>query len=141
MKSEYILKLLAMKRYILILIAGCFAVFMSAQRTFGQSADDEIRIKIDADIDGQLIKLDTLIQSLSDFDINAFLKDLGIENELQQLNIDINSGDAFDFDFNWDGDAFQNMMDSLELPPIPPVPPLPPMPGVESFPFNSNKAF
>jgi membrane-associated protease RseP (regulator of RpoE activity) len=139
MKSKHSSKLIAMKRYILIIIAGWVGVFASADHTFAQNADDEIRIKIDADIDGQLIKLDTLIQSLSDFNIDAFLKDLGIENELQQLNIDINNGDAFDF--NWDETAFQNMMDSIKLPPMPPLPPLPPMPNAESFSFNSNKAF
>ena len=64
----------------------------------GQNPDQPIRIKIDANVDGKTVKIDTNINALEDFDLDALLKELGVEQELQQLNIDINSG----MEFNWD---------------------------------------
>jgi len=80
-----------------------------------QQPETPIRIKIDANVDGKQVNIDTNINALDDFNIDAFLKDLGIENELNQLNIDINSG----FHFDWHEQAFDDMMGelrSIEMP-------------------------
>lgn len=101
---------------------------------------DQIRIKIDANVNGENVKIDTAIDNLSDFDIDAFLKDLGIENELQQLNIDINSGN--NLSFNFDNQAFQHAMESLQNIELPELPELPEMPELHAIELNGlNKAF
>lgn len=122
-------------------------VFLSLISIFSVQAQnpetDQIHIKIDANVNGQNVKIDTAIDQLGDFDIDAFLKDLGIENELQQLNIDINSGNNFNFDF--DNEAFREMMGNLqdiELPEMPELPELPDLSGLQTIEMHGfNKAF
>ncbi len=108
---------------------GFLIIFVSVLLTsmqfsaFGQQPETPIRIKIDANVDGKQVNIDTNINSLDDFNIDAFLKDLGIENELNQLNIDINTG----FHFDWDEQAFEDMMGELrniEMPEMPAMPEL-----------------
>lgn len=129
-----------MKRNISILFLSLFSlVTMQAQNP----ENDQIRIKIDANVNGENVKIDTAIDNLGDFDIDAFLKELGIENELQQLNIDINSG--YNFNFNWDEEAFQEIMEGLqniEMPEMPELPELPDLSGLATIEMNEfNKAF
>ena len=100
-----------------------FTMFIISAGQFianGQNPDQPIRIKIDANVDGKTVKIDTNINALEDFDLDALLKELGVEQELQQLNIDINSG----MEFNWDETAFEEMMESLENIEIPEIPEL-----------------
>lgn len=75
----------------------------------GQNPDGQLRIKIDANVEGEEVKIDTNVNSLQDFDIDAFLKDLGIENELNQLNIDINTQSRLGFD----EETFEDMIIEL----------------------------
>ncbi len=83
-----------MKQFLLI-----FTFFTLSAISFSQNPDNgQIRIKIDANVDGEKVKIDTSIDALSDFDIDGFLKELGLDEELSQLNIDINTG----FNFDWD---------------------------------------
>ncbi len=98
-----------------------------------QPADSKVRIKIDANVDGKAVKIDTAIDALGDFDMEGILNDLGLDAELGQLNIDINK--------NFDADAMHSMMEGLkgldlaEMPPMPPMPVLP-----ESANRNPNRA-
>ncbi|MFI5171035.1 MAG: PDZ domain-containing protein [Chitinophagales bacterium] len=126
-----------MKRFIFILLLVATSSLQSI--VFGQNPDDDqIRLKIDANVDGKSVNIDTSIENLSDFDINGFLEELGLDNELKQLNIDINSG--FGYNFNWNEQAFQEMMEGLQDIELPSLPPMPPMPELEGLNFSFNKA-
>ena len=105
-----------MKRLQFIFTFCLLAVLQSA--VFGQNPDNTIRIKIDANVDGKTVKIDTNISSLEDLDIDAYLRELGIDDELNQLNIYINSG----FSFHWDEAAFDEMMEGLQSIEIPEIP-------------------
>ncbi len=128
-----------MKRFILIFILATFSSLRFF--AFGQNPDDneQIRLKIDANVDGEIVKIDTSIDNLSDFDINGFLEELGLDSELNQLNIDINSG--FGFNFEWDEQAFEEMMEGLENFDMPALPAMLPLPAFDDFNFALNKAF
>ena len=61
-----------MKQFLLI-----FSLFTLCNLTFGQNPENgQIRIKIDANVDGEKVKIDTSIDALSDFDIDGLLKEL-----------------------------------------------------------------
>ena len=123
-----------MKRLQFIFTFCLLAVLQSA--VFGQNPDNTIRIKIDANVDGKTVKIDTNISSLEDLDIDAYLRELGIDDELNQLNIDINSG----FSFHWDEAAFDEMMEGLQSIEIPEIPELR-LEGLDDLAFISpNKA-
>lgn len=91
---------------------------------------------------GRIVHIDTSLSTLSDFDIDGFLQSLGLENELKQLNIDINSG--FDLNFQWDEQAMEEMLQGLkniEMPAIPEVPEIPELEGMgDGIFFSDNKA-
>jgi len=125
-----------MKRYFSFVILS----ILSLSLTYAQNPEnDQIRIKIDANVNGEAVHIDTSINQLSDFDIDAFLEELGIEDELEQLNIDINSG--FDFDFNWDQLAIEEMMEGLQNIEMPELPELPEMPELAELSYMGfNKA-
>ena len=125
-----------MKQFLLI-----FSLFTLCNLTFGQNPENgQIRIKIDANVDGEKVKIDTSIDALSDFDIDGLLKELGLDEELSQLNIDINSG----FNFEWDEQAFEEMMEGLqniEMPEMPEMPVIPNLENLKELEFlSSNKA-
>lgn len=112
-----------MKQFLLI-----FTFFTLSAISFSQNPDNgQIRIKIDANVDGEKVKIDTSIDALSDFDIDGFLKELGLDEELSQLNIDINTG----FNFDWDEAAFEEMMQGLENIEMPELPEMPMLPNLE----------
>ena len=126
-----------MKRLLLTFSFICFAAVQFF--AFGQNPDNQIRIKIDANVDGKTVKIDTNINGLEDFDLDALLKELGVEEELNQLNIDINTG----FQFDWDEAAFEDMMEGLQNIEMPELPELPEMniSGLDEMSFISpNKA-
>lgn len=126
-----------MKRFLLTFSFICFAALQFF--AFGQNPDNHIRIKIDANVDGKTVKIDTNINGLEDFDLDALLKELGVEEELNQLNIDINTG----FHFDWDEAAFEDMMEGLQNIELPELPELPEMniSGLDELSFISpNKA-
>lgn len=110
--------------------------------TLAQS-DKQIRIKIDADVNGENILIDTTMDYISDFNLEQFLNDLGLEDEIGELNIRIDdSATAPDFEFKMQEDALNNMMLELERIQIPAIPDVPPMPGTANMMFyNGNKAF
>lgn len=112
-----------MKQFLLI-----FTFFTLSTLSFGQNPDNgQIRIKIDANVDGDKVNIDTSIDALSDFDIDGLLKELGLDEELSQLNIDINTG----FNFDWDESAFEEMMEELQDFEMPELPEMPKMPDLE----------
>lgn len=109
-------------------------------------AQDQIKIKIDANVNGESIQIDTTVDYMSDFDLNRFLGDLGLNDEIGELHINIQddpfapSEDAFYFEF--DDSAMQNMMLEMQKMQIPPIPEVPPMPGTANMMFfNGNKSF
>ena len=114
--------------------------------TYAQNpSGDQIRIKIDANVDGKAVTIDTSVNDLSDLNIQEILGELGLTDDLGQLNIDINSG--FDFHYNFDEKAMEDLMQGLgdlEMPAIPPMPPMPEMPvnpSGDSWSYSgSNKA-
>ena len=112
-----------MKQFLLI-----FTFIALHTQFFGQNpGNEQIRIKIDANVDGEKVKIDTSIDALSDFDIDGFIKELGLDKELGQLNIDINSGFQFDFDEQ----AFNEMLEGLKNIEMPVMPEMPDMPDME----------
>ncbi|MFN0275671.1 MAG: PDZ domain-containing protein [Chitinophagales bacterium] len=112
--------------------------------SFAQNKE-EVHIKIDANINGEQINIDTTIDDLSDFDLEEYLEKLGIEDDMSELNIDITNDAAFDFDFNFDEDALEEMMHGLqniEIPELPEMPEMPALAPLENMYFNNgNKAF
>lgn len=126
-----------MKGFLIVFTAA--SLFLMQFTASGQNPDGNIRIKIDANVDGNQVNIDTSINALEDFNIDAFLKSLGIENELNQLNIDINTG----FRFNWDETDLQNMLGDLrdmELPEMPEMPEIN-LEGLKDLQFTTpNKA-
>lgn len=111
---------------------------------WAQQPDNAIHLRIDANVDGEQVKIDTFIETLGDLNLEEFLQDLGLENELNQLNIDINSG--FGVIPGFDQEAMQEMLESLSEIEMPEMPELPAMPSLgmdSSFTFafsGSNKA-
>ncbi len=122
-----------MKQFLLI-----FTFFTLSTISFSQNPDNgQIRIKIDANVDGEKVKIDTSIDALSDFDIDGFLKELGLDEELSQLNIDINTG----FNFDWDEAAFEEMMEGLQNIEMPEIPELPNLAHLQELEIlSANKA-
>lgn len=64
---------------------------------------EQVKIKIDANVNGNSIAIDTTIDAMSDFDLHRFLSDIGLADEIGELNININDGTLpphkyFDFD-------------------------------------------
>ncbi|HNF68798.1 MAG TPA: PDZ domain-containing protein [Chitinophagales bacterium] len=112
---------------------------------FAQQPDNQIHLRIDANVDGQQVKIDTFIESLGDLNLDEFLQGLGLENELNQLNIDINSG--FGVMPSFDEEAMQEMLKSLSELEMPEMPELPELPGIDmgeamSFGYaGENRAF
>jgi len=89
-----------------------------------QQPDGTIRLRIDAELDGKTVVVDTFIESLEDFALEEYLHQLGLEEELGALNIDIRSGYPMDFD----EEALHEMLrgfEEIEMPEIPHVPMVP----------------
>ncbi|MBC8047569.1 MAG: PDZ domain-containing protein [Fimbriimonadaceae bacterium] len=110
-----------------------------------QNNDEQVHIKIDALINGEQINIDTTIDDLGDFDLEEYLEQLGIEDDMSELNIDITDDAAFNFDFNFDEMALEEMLQNLEnieMPELPEMPDMPALAPLENFSFsNGNKAF
>ena len=66
--------------------------------------NDQIRLKIDANVNGQHIQIDTTIEQMEDFDLQQYLRELGLEEEmdgLQTMDIRIRDNSDHTF-FNFD---------------------------------------
>jgi hypothetical protein len=105
--------------------------------------NDDLHIKIDATINGQQINIDTMIDEIGDFNLEEYLEKLGIQDDMSELNIDISDGTRFNFEF--DTEAFDNIiqnLESIELPELPEMPDFPALAPLEDMYFsNGNKAF
>lgn len=131
-------------------VSGAFLA-LSVTCLQAQNSDNQIRVRIDAQVDGQQVHIDTAIDNLSDLNLDQYLQELGVEDELNQLNIDINTHSSGQF---WDQAAFEEMMRGLEdlrieIPAIPSIPDIPTIPDVTGIMsdelanadiFYSNKA-
>lgn len=105
--------------------SACAVLLLAYGPAQAQQPQEGIRLRIDADVQGEKVTIDTFIRSLDDLDLERYMEELGLSNELNQLNIDINSG--FRTGHYWDQEAFQEMMDGLkdidiDIPAIPPIP-------------------
>lgn len=109
------------------LLNTCLAIgAVTCTPAFSQQPELGIRLKIDANVDGEHITIDTMISSLEDLNMDQFMRELGLEEELGQINIDIRS------DYNgyfWDQERLDEMMENLqdlefEMPEMPEMPDL-----------------
>lgn len=111
--------------------------------TSAQQNTNSVHIRIDANVDGKQINIDTTIADAEDFDVNEYLDELGLGDEMTQLDIDITDGTEMHFDFNQD--ALQEMINNIqniEIPEMPEMPDMPALAPMENFTFsNGNKAF
>ena len=98
--------------------------------------DSKVNIRIDADVNGKTVKIDTTLNSMEDFDLDQFLDDLGLDDH-GNLNINIDDDGVYSYDFEGDSSVWRlyNKLGTLELPEIPELPA-----GIESFSFNMNDA-
>ncbi|HAE14547.1 MAG: PDZ domain-containing protein [Chitinophagales bacterium] len=107
--------------------------------------NDQIRLKIDANVNGQHIQIDTTIEQMEDFDLQQYLRELGLEEEMDGLQtMDIRIRDNSDHTF-FNFDELENAewandlklhLESIDMPEMPELPAM----GHVMF-FNGNKAF
>jgi membrane-associated protease RseP (regulator of RpoE activity) len=146
--SGYLFILLKLKKMIRIskwLPAGILAsTLMPSFSMQAQNPDQNIRINIDAHIDGEHIKIDTTIDNMEQFNLDAYLKELGLEDEMGELStldirIEENDGPLFNMDWLENDSLMKDMQLQIEQIDIPELPEMPAM-GSMMF-FNQNKAF
>lgn len=101
------------------------AILMSSIAVFAQQpADQGIRLRIDAEVDGEHITLDTTIDNITDLQLEEMMRELGLEEELGEISIDIRSDYT---NYYWDERAMDDLMRGLEdinitIPDIPQIP-------------------
>ncbi|HNV99275.1 MAG TPA: hypothetical protein PKL06_07905, partial [Chitinophagales bacterium] len=77
-----------MKNRYFVFVALC----MSFSAMYAQQPQEQgIRLRIDAEVDGEHITLDTTIDNLTDLQLEEMMRNLGLEEELGEINIDIRS--------------------------------------------------
>lgn len=109
-------------------IFTCASLFLTQISANAQQSGRSICLRIDAEVNGEKLAIDTSIRSLNDLDLEPYLEGLGLSNVSHQLNIDFNSG--FQGEPYFDEQAFRDMMQALQdidmqaITPIPPVPPV-----------------
>ncbi len=112
-----------MKNRYFVFVALC----MSFSAMYAQQPQEQgIRLRIDAEVDGEHITLDTTIDNLTDLQLEEMMRNLGLEEELGEINIDIRSDYANSY---WDAKAMEDLMQSLgdlsiTIPEIPTLPDL-----------------
>lgn len=123
------------------LIATGLMVHLGA---LAQNMDQNVRIHIDAHLDGEHIKIDTTIENMDQFNLDEYLKELGLEEEMGEVStLDIRIEDQNEPLFNMEWLAndsvlkdMQIRMEQIE------IPELPEMPAMGSMLFlNQNRAF
>ncbi|MFN3939988.1 MAG: PDZ domain-containing protein, partial [Chitinophagales bacterium] len=119
-----------------------FALIVATITIYAQS-EKQIRIKIDADVNGERIQIDTTMDYISDFELEKLLNDFGLADEIGELNIRIDdTPDMRAFEFKAPEEEFNMMMQELERIQIPAIPEAPPMPGTANMMFfKGNKVF
>lgn len=122
-----------------IAAVSLFTLTVSAQN------QEQVTIKIDANVNGKSIVIDTTIDNMNDFDIHQYLQDLGLGDEIAELNININDGPPAPpppFEMDIDDSSFEEMKMQMQHFECPPIPEMPPMPGTANMMFfNGNKSF
>ncbi len=104
---------------------------------------EQVKIKIDANVNGNSIAIDTTIDAMSDFDLHRFLSDIGLADEIGELNININDGTLPPHKyFDFDDSTLEEMKMQMQHFEVPPIPELPPLPGTANMMFfKGNTAF
>lgn len=121
-----------------------FLLFCSIHPAIAQNqGSEQIHLQIDATMNDKQIKIDTIISDIENFDLNTFLEEQGLGEAIEGVEINVTDDSPAVFNFSFDEQALQEMMNDFEMPEFPAIPELPAMPeqfGAISF-FNGNKAF